>query len=107
MIALRTIIFQLVNIVVFVAMRYVSAIAAILAGIGAADHYKVYGRYVYLPSTVVQLIVLIAFVRSKNYWTRLNAKIAMAIIVLLTILSFFEVIPGEIITFDKISYIFR
>jgi len=105
--ALRIIIFQLINFIVFVTIRYLSAIAAILAGIGAADHYKVYGRYVYLPFSLIHLIILFALARSKNYLTSINGKFGMAIIAVLAILSFFEIIPGEIITVDKISYFFR
>jgi hypothetical protein len=99
--------FQLANFIVFVGLRYMSAIAAIMAGIGSSNYYQEYGRFIYLPSSIIMLAILFSLLKSNRSILRLNAQLSIVIVLLLTVLSFFELIPGEIVTFDKISYFFK
>lgn len=55
----------ILNVTIFIAIRYLSLLSAFLFGMGAAGHYK-YESYAYIPGTVIHLAVLLFFFVKKH-----------------------------------------
>lgn len=91
----------ILNIVIFVTVRYLSLLSMFLLGMGAADHYK-YESFGYLPGTAIQLSILLILsfrkrVKEIKGWYQ-NIAIA-AILIFLSIAGLVNIIPYSIIPF--------
>lgn len=90
----------LLNVIIFIAVRYISLVGAFLSGLGASDHYK-YESYFYAPGTLAQIGVLVYLVlkRGSNRNVRIDFLIALAVVIFMSVAGFMGIIPYHIIPY--------
>ncbi|SIN73052.1 hypothetical protein SAMN04488055_0996 [Chitinophaga niabensis] len=93
----------IINIALFIVIRYVSLLSAFLLGMGAGDHYK-YESYAYLPGTILHLIVLgyyfiKTYKKEEPVLKKYRFVIIFCIISFLSVAGFLHIIPYSIIPF--------
>jgi hypothetical protein len=97
----RLFLLLIMNLSVFMAIRYLSLISAFLLGMGASDHYK-FESYVYLPGTVMHLAILLvlAFSNRKDQ-SKISSQyiIITVVLVFLSIAGFLNIVPYSIIPY--------
>ena len=90
----------LINIVLFISMRYVALLCAFLSGMGASNHH-IYEAYIYIPLTGIQLLFLIYrasnYNKMKRFFSAKDYLYAVMTITLLTLLTQFAIIPYSVI----------
>lgn len=84
----------ILNVAIFVAVRYLSLLCAFLFGMGAADHYK-YESYAYLPGTILHLVILFFLWRKKGY----QFLLVILVLCFLSVAGFMNIIPYRIIPY--------
>ena len=91
----RVIIYSLVNVFVFILLRYATILFIFIVW-GIGNNYS-YSFLQYLPTLFLQ-IFLIFYSRKKIKWLKVtNQNIVILILLFLFLLSHFSVIPGKII----------
>ena len=96
--------FVFINLIIFIACRFIILIFGFLIGMGAADHYK-YESYLYLPLTVLQLFILIyLYIRKKKLdknqrIDQIKYLITFALLIFLSVAGFFNLIPSRFVPF--------
>lgn len=90
----KVVIFLLINILIFIAIRYLAIIGGFLAGLGASDHYK-YFAYVLWFLLASQIIAILAWPNSKI--TTVGKGLSVTILVLLHIGSISGNIPTYLV----------
>ncbi len=97
----RFFILLIVNITVFIIVRYISLLSAFLFGLGASDHYK-YESYAYIPGTLIQLgiLIILAFKNNDEHLKhRYQFYFIIAILVFLSLAGFLKILPYSIIPY--------
>lgn len=90
----RKIGFIILNVVVFIAIRWVTIIFLFLAGMGAGNHaQELVLEAIYLPQLLIQIVILYLILRKIRMFEIFHFVINLAILVLLYVISMIHIIP--------------
>jgi len=90
----------IINVAIFIIVRYVTLILAFLSGMGSSDYYK-YEGFIYLPSVAIHLIILLyLFYKSFKFEHKILEYFwVLILIIFLSISGYFGIIPYSIIPY--------